>query len=903
MVMIRYRSFSAINPHLMLAGLRQQRGQQRGQQRPSYSYASAAFFLLSASVQWTAYLEPSTPTAAFSQIDLAPWAILAGLCLMVSIVVRDRIYDATPVERDSVLDGLPDGILIVDSEEYIQEINAACERILALDASDVVGERLTHVLPEWKPIWEEAQTDTGAGAELSQIVDGETRVYELRITYFKKDSRLIVLRDITRYKKTEAELLSRQRLFENLVEIARTTSKGPTLQATLQNALDIATELTGAEYGSLFLLDSRNRVTESILARGKTPPGSRRKIVGAVMDKGLAGWAVRHQEAALIRDTVEDDRWVTLPDQPYAVRSVLVVPITSQSEVPGVLTLQHSEPNHFSEQDRALIQAASDQIALALRNAQIYEEQRRLADRQMTVYEALRTIAEHLEPGTVTHLAVDTISKLTGWETVGILVPSCDEQALTVASATGPLAKMIGSSLSASEQPYGEVYAAGKTRVLQSADEIEATLESGVQDSGVQNGGVQSAIFVPLRHAQERLGVLTVQSTEEAAFGEDEIRLAESLADAIAMAIANAHLFKAVTDERSRLEALIQSSRDGIILISTDRRILVVNEPALTYLNLPGEPHEWIYRPLSDVLDNLHQPSSNLAETTFVELHSSDRYIEESREGEVEIGSRALRWINLPVHTADAPIGRLVVLEDVTHERSLQRMRDDLTHTMVHDLRNPLNIVSGTLEMLRDRIAATPSSDTGQMLRIANHSTQRMLNLVNGILNISRLESGRLPLKLEEVSPADLVENVLTVQKPLAMEKDLELVLKKNGQLPPVSVDVELIERVLQNLVGNAIKFTPAGGTVEVAVKENGTGLQAGSQAGLQFAVRDTGPGVAEEIRHQLFEKFVTGSEAERGSGLGLAFCRMAVEAHGGRIWVENEPERGATFFFTLPSG
>ena len=832
-------------------------------------------------------LEPAAIAAVFSQADLASWAVLASLFLMAWLVVRDRSYDMPPAERDSVLDGLPDGILILDSEGYIEDINPACESILALDASDVVGKHLIRVLPEWEPIWEEAQTDTGAGAEIRQLVEGQERVYELRITHFKQHSHLVVLRDITRYKKTEAELLSRQRLFENLVEIARTTSKGPTLQATLQNALDIATELTGAEYGSLFLLDSRNRVTESILARGKIPPGPRREIVGAVMDKGLAGWAVRHQEAALVHDTVQDERWVTLPDQPYAVRSVLVVPITSQSEVPGVLTLQHSQPNHFTEQDRVLIQAASDQIALALRNAQIYEEQRLLADRQLTLYEALRTIAEHLEPATVTHLAVDTISELTGWQVVGILAPASDGQSLTVASATGHLARLVGSSLPASEQLYCEVYREGKTTIVQSAEEMTATLEGAVRN------GVQSAMFVPLRHAQERLGVLTVQSTEEAAFGQDEIRLAESLADAIAMAIANAHLFKASTDERSRLEALIQSNRDGIILVGTDQRILVVNEPALSYLNLPGEPGEWIYRSLSALLDNLHQSSSDFAETAFMQVHGSERH-EEATEGEVEIGSRALHWLSLPVRTADALIGRLVVLEDVTRERSLQRMRDDLTHTMVHDLRNPLNIVSGTLEMLRDRVSPTPSSDIGQMLRIANHSTQQMLNLVNGILNISRLESGRLPLKREEISPLELVENVLALQEPLAMEKELDLVLKRNGHLPPVAVDVELMERVLQNLVGNAIKFTPAGGSVEVSVKENGIGMQ--------FAVRDSGPGVAEDIRDQLFEKFVKGSEAERGSGLGLTFCRMAIEAHGGRIWVESEPGSGATFLFTLPS-
>jgi signal transduction histidine kinase len=135
--------------------------------------------------------------------------------------------------------------------------------------------------------------------------------------------------------------------------------------------------------------------------------------------------------------------------------------------------------------------------------------------------------------------------------------------------------------------------------------------------------------------------------------------------------------------------------------------------------------------------------------------------------------------------------------------------------------------------------------------------------------------------------------------------------------LPLAWADGELIARVLQNLIGNAIKFTPAGGTITIAARQlDGTGtLGAADEASspesiaseamadpvLRVAVTDSGPGVAPELRDKLFEKFVVGEQQERGSGLGLAFCKLAVEAHGGTIWVENGPERGASFVFTLP--
>jgi len=270
-------------------------------------------------------------------------------------------------------------------------------------------------------------------------------------------------------------------------------------------------------------------------------------------------------------------------------------------------------------------------------------------------------------------------------------------------------------------------------------------------------------------------------------------------------------------------------------------------------------------------------------------------------EGEFEIAPRAIHWLSLPVLSEDQPLGRLLVLRDVTEERLVQKMREDLTHTMVHDLRNPLTNIRMALELLNQANirpgAPAPDGQQREVVSIALNSTQRMLSLVNAILDVNRLESGQMPLVRELLSLHDVVTEVFRMQIPLVMEKNLRLENGVAPDLPPPYVDGGLVRRVLQNLVGNAIKFTPDDGNIRVSAGIEPDGSR------VQVTVSDSGPGLPPEVRGNLFQKFVTGRHRERGSGLGLAYCRLAIEAHGGRIWVGNEPGRGAVFHFTLPLG
>jgi len=183
-----------------------------------------------------------------------------------------------------------------------------------------------------------------------------------------------------------------------------------------------------------------------------------------------------------------------------------------------------------------------------------------------------------------------------------------------------------------------------------------------------------------------------------------------------------------------------------------------------------------------------------------------------------------------------------------------------------------------------------------EIVTVAQQGAQRLLNLITAILDVSRLESGQMPLEREPVRLDIVAAEVAEMQQVLALDKHQTIENQVPADLPLVSADVELIHRVLQNLIGNAIKFTPPDGLISIGAWRDPV-----NDRNLIVAVKDSGIGLVPELQARLFEKFVTGRVRGRGSGLGLAFCRLVVKAHGGRIWVESTPGNGAIFLFTLP--
>jgi signal transduction histidine kinase len=245
----------------------------------------------------------------------------------------------------------------------------------------------------------------------------------------------------------------------------------------------------------------------------------------------------------------------------------------------------------------------------------------------------------------------------------------------------------------------------------------------------------------------------------------------------------------------------------------------------------------------------------------------------------------------------------LLVFRDITEAKELDQMREDLTGMIIHDLRSPLTAVLSGLEMIKE-LTQDKEGDpiAAQAMDVAGRSCQNMLTMVNTLLDISRLERGKMPLERAPAPFAPLVRSVVSHLTPLATDRGVVLRTELASDLPMVDIDNEKINRVLTNFLDNALKFTPVGEKVVIRAIHKDTE----SENVVLCSVSDNGPGIAQELQDKIFDRFAqVHSQAlslgQQGTGLGLAFCKLAIEAHGGRIWVTSEQGQGSTFYFTLP--
>ena len=355
-----------------------------------------------------------------------------------------------------------------------------------------------------------------------------------------------------------------------------------------------------------------------------------------------------------------------------------------------------------------------------------------------------------------------------------------------------------------------------------------------------------------------------------------------------------ARLYEQASAEQSRLQAIIESSWDGLMFITISGKILNINSKTVELLGLSPE-HEWTGRTVTSVFASLGDSWALLAREIQSMLPCVSSGV--AHEGENCFDSKIIQWQMISVNDMHKPIGLLVVLRDQTEVRSAENMRDDLTRALVHDLRNPLTSILSSLELIQ-RFGAvgrnTLSDKQAHYVRGAIGSTLRVSNLVTAILDMEQLESGEMPLDKTDVSLAQIANDVVAAQTAVAVAKQIRLEQQIPITLPTILLDRSLIQRVLQNLVDNAVKFTSNGGSVLVSAERTSTSTT--------LRVRDSGDGIPPEVQKRLFQRFAAGNQKGRGSGLGLAFCKLVVETHGGRIWVESTPGLGAAFYVELPN-
>jgi len=237
--------------------------------------------------------------------------------------------------------------------------------------------------------------------------------------------------------------------------------------------------------------------------------------------------------------------------------------------------------------------------------------------------------------------------------------------------------------------------------------------------------------------------------------------------------------------------------------------------------------------------------------------------------------------------------------DNYRHLQQLERLKDSLTHMMVHDLSNPLTAIDGSIQFLKADPSYIASDEQKIIFKSASCGIQEMRIMISNILDVSRMEEDKLILKLEEVEPDKFIDELLASLKILTELNGKKLEKKVSSDAPRFFADREILKRIITNLVMNAFRYSSPDSKIEVKAEPDKAGKN------VVISVSDNGYGIPKEHRERIFDKFVQledkKAKARAGKGLGLTFCKMAVEAHGGKIWVESELGKGSTFYFTIP--
>ncbi|MFP4322092.1 MAG: ATP-binding protein [Anaerolineales bacterium] len=360
---------------------------------------------------------------------------------------------------------------------------------------------------------------------------------------------------------------------------------------------------------------------------------------------------------------------------------------------------------------------------------------------------------------------------------------------------------------------------------------------------------------------------------------------------------------------RNQLQAIFNHVEAGFLLLDVEGLVVLMN-PRIEHI-VGLSPEAMMGRRLLDLLDDetLDIPArmGYTHEVLISILHDlgAGRWIEEADGFFYEYGSPRRRFIRrymTPVAETDSgALGGLFVFHDDTEMHDLRQAQEEISSMIVHDLRSPLTAVTASLRLLRE--IADPADPLGktvlQTTEISGRAVRKLLTLVNSLLDVAKLESGVQTLERESIHVRAVAQTIMDEFAPLSREMDVAVRYDAPPDVPPIHVDADKIERVLYNLLDNAIKFTPGGGDVTIRVhppEDDGF---------LRIDIQDTGLGIPQRHRAALFDRYQqlsdTRAARRRGTGIGLAYCKLAVEAHGGRIWIEDNPAGGSIFAFTLP--
>jgi PAS domain S-box-containing protein len=418
----------------------------------------------------------------------------------------------------------------------------------------------------------------------------------------------------------------------------------------------------------------------------------------------------------------------------------------------------------------------------------------------------------------------------------------------------------------------------------------------------MQREGLISVIVVPIISKKRILGIMTIGSRKFHKFSKEEVSLLKAFGAQLGAALENAQLYGEVNKSKAFIENLVENAGDAVISTDVADQILTWNRAAEVIFGYNKE--EAIGQSLAILLP-VNRPGELEDIKNKVRLTGLLRNLEVRRKRKDGTIIEVALAISPVKDKVDNIIGFLHLAKDITEKkryerrlRELDKMKSDFVSNVSHELRTPLTAIKGSVDNMLDGITGPLNEKQGRYLSRIKSNADRLTRLINNILDLSRIEAGKIDLRPANFSVVPLAKEVAEVLRAVAAEKLISLEVTSPDDGVNAWADRDKVTQVLMNLIGNAVKFTPEHGKVTVGVERNGNDW-------VQVSVADTGPGIVPEEGNKIFAKFYQIAQAAnqktKGTGLGLAISKALVEMHGGKIWVESEIGRGCTVSFTLP--
>jgi PAS domain S-box-containing protein len=683
-------------------------------------------------------------------------------------------------------------------------------------------------------------------------------------------------------------LQDQRAVLELLYKVSREFASALDLRTVLTRVLFASLNNVGGERGTIVVMDDNGRVVESAIVYGNQLRESTTLQLKDTVDRGLAGWVMRNRQAALVPDTSKDPRWLRREDDAQdrsGAKSAMAVPLLAREKMVGVLTLVHPVPKAYGDEHLELMQAIAEQAGMAIVNARLFSESQRQAHVMTSLAEGAVSMNTSLRMDEVFESILQKTKQALEVETAALGMVEQPNGDIIFRAASGEhKEKLIGKRVKVHQGIAGMVVREGRGIL------VPVVTEDAPLTGAEQLGGKTRALSCAPIHARGKvIGVLEVFNPIQKIFDPDALLVLTGLGGLAGSTIQNAQLFESLDIAQQRYRDLFEDSIDPIVITDLKGQVIEANfQATILSGHTSQELHQFIIEQMHDV--NFEKTgrkfekiggSAVVYESTLYDSHGGTHPVQVYARKVNFDESESIQWI----------------LRDIRERKDLDALREDLAAMIYHDLRSPLANVLSSMEMIAAIIPEADQESTAPILAIAKNSVDRIQRLITSLLDLTRLEQNQPVGERKSITVPALVNDVMLAVKTSAegRKQSIETVLADN--LPTVFVDVDMMRRVLINLVENAIKYTPYEGHMIVSAEADGDFVR--------MCVQDDGPGIPEADRERVFDKFTrlknSKNEGPSGLGVGLAFCKLAVQGHGGKIWVEAAPQRGSKFLFTLP--